>query len=281
MQRNDSQAEFWNSKSGQKWVSFEHELNSLFEGVNQELIRRACPKPNDNLLDIGCGTGATSRAMSPHLTPGGKVTALDISAPLLEQAKSRTHEAAVEMRYHLLDAQVDDIPGAPFDLVVSRFGVMFFADPVAAFANIHSHMAVGGRLIVVAWASMADNPWFKIPRDAAVARLGEPDPASPNAPGPMGFQNMDHVVEIFKSAGFANATGEACKVMLSHPGPAHKAAALAANLGPAARILKKYDGSSDDLAAIQGQILEQLQYLETTEGLNIPATLNIFEASRE
>ncbi|KAE9626451.1 methyltransferase domain-containing protein [Parasedimentitalea maritima] len=281
MQNNTAQIEFWNSHSGRRWVAYEDELNLVFQNVNSELIRRSQPAPGETVLDIGCGTGATGRAFSQHLAPGGTVTGLDISAPLLAQAENRAEESETEMRYHLLDAQVDAIPGGPFDLVVSRFGVMFFSDPVAAFANIHRHMASDGRLVVAAWAPIADNPWFKIPRDAAVAQLGEPDPTNPNAPGPLGFQNIDHVVGVLKSAGFANARGEVCKIMLSHPGPTHKLAALAANLGPAARILKKYDGNSDDLAAIQDGVLRQLQAFETSRGLNIPARLNVFEAIRE
>jgi SAM-dependent methyltransferase len=279
MQGNKAQADYWSSIPGLKWIKFEDELDVVFDSVNQELIRRARPKPGERLLDIGCGTGATTRAFSQHLGPSGYVTSLDISAPLLKQAESRATEFETESRFCLLDAQHDEISGAPFDIATSRFGVMFFSDPIAAFTNVRRHLKPDGRLVIAAWAPIKGNPWFKVPKEAAAARLGPPDPSYPNAPGPLGFQNRDYVVEALEEAGFKDAVGSVVNLELNHPGPLRDVAALASNIGPAARILKKYDGNKSDIEAIIQSVLEKFQVFDTSNGACIPARINFFEAT--
>jgi len=279
MQDNKAQTDYWSSLPGLKWIKFEDELDVVFDTVNQELIRRARPNPGEHLLDIGCGTGATARAFSQHLAPSGSVTSLDISAPLLKHAESRGSKPKVESRFCLLDAQHEVIPGAPFDIVTSRFGCMFFSDPMAAFTNVRRHLKPGGRLVIAAWAPMKGNPWFEAPEAAAVARLGAPDSTVPNAPGPLGFQNRDYVVELLAKAGFKDVVGSAVELVLNHPGPLRDVAALASNIGPAARILKKYDGDESDIKAIRQSVLEEFQTFDTSNGVHIPARLNFFEAT--
>jgi SAM-dependent methyltransferase len=279
MQDNKIQANYWSSTPGLKWIKFEEELDVVFDQVNQELIRRANPQSGEHVLDIGCGTGATSRAFSQHLAPDGSVTALDISEPLLKHAESRSAGSAVDSRYCFLDAQQDVIPGAPFDIVTSRFGIMFFSDPVSAFVNIRRHLTKNGRLIVAAWAPMKGNPWFEVPRNAAVAQLGPPDPSYPNAPGPLGFQNLEYVVDILKQAGFQDVVGETAEVTLRYPGPLREVAALASNIGPAARILKKYAGSNADIEAIRRTVMEEFRVFKSPTCIEIPAQLNFFVSS--
>ncbi len=279
MRDNKEQADYWSSASGLKWITFEQELDTVFERVNLELIRRARPTAGERVLDIGCGTGATTRAFARYLEPDGAITALDISEPLLTQAKARAGELTVNSSFHLLDAQQDSIPGTPFDLVTSRFGVMFFADPISAFANVRRHMRESARLVVVAWASMSENPWFDAPNNAAVERLGPADPMEKNAPGPLGFQDIDHVVGILKSAGFSDVTGEVANVTLVYPGALQNIASLASNIGPAARILKKYHGTRKDVETIQEAVLQKFRKFENSQGVDIPARLNFFEAT--
>ena len=278
MTGNRQQADYWSSESGVKWITFEQELDVVFEAVNTALIQRAAPEPGEKVLDIGCGTGATTRAFSPHLVPNGRITALDISEPLISQSKLRAKDGPEISQYYLMDAQHEKIPGAPFDLVISRFGVMFFSNPVVAFSNIRRHMNPDGRLMIAAWAEITNNPWFESPRDAAVARLGPPDKSEPHAPGPLGFQNVKHVTGILSDAGFQNVTGETAEIELLHPGPLESVAALASNIGPAARRLKKYRGSEEDIEAIKLFVLNKFRPFETTQGIRIPARLNFFSA---
>ncbi len=278
MGQNQSQAEYWNSASGRKWIGFEEELDRVFEAVNDELIERAQPGLNDRVLDIGCGTGATTRAFAQRLGASGSVTAIDISEPLLARARQRSSEVSAKTDYRLIDAQTDAIPGALFDLAVSRFGVMFFADPAAAFANIRSCLVPGGRIVFASWAALDGNPWFEAPRNGAVARLGPPDPSEPNSPGPLGFQSIDHVIGILAGAGFSDITAESTQIMLRHPGPVEAVAALAANIGPAARVLKKYNGNADDIEAITAHVVREFRTFESSDGVQIPARLNFFGA---
>ena len=278
MQDNAAQRKYWNSASGAKWITFEDELDAVLAAVNDALIWRVRPRPGEHVLDIGCGTGATTRAFAPHLAPGGAITALDISKTLLTQAQSRGANQKIETRFCLCDAQSDAIPGAPFDIATSRFGVMFFADPVAAFTNIRRHLRAGGRVVFAAWAAMKGNPWFEVPGAAAVRRLGPVDPIEPNAPGPLGFQNIDHVVDILARAGFRDVGGEVADLTLHYPGKLRGMAALASQLGPAARILRHYDGTSEDVAAIEAMVLDGFRGFETAQGVDIPARINFFQA---
>lgn len=280
MGENKSQAEYWSSTPGQKWIRFEEELDKVFETVNDQLIERAQPVPGERIVDIGCGTGATTRAFAERLGPTGSVTAIDISEPLLSRARDRSSEVSASTVYRLIDAQTDTIPDALFNLAISRFGVMFFADPVAAFQNIRSWLVPGGRVVLAGWAAIDGNPWFEAPRDGAVARLGPPDPSDPNSPGPLGFQNIDHIIAVLAKAGFSEINAERALVTLRHPGPVENVAALAANIGPAARILKKYSGNAEDVDTITAHVVNEFRKFESDEGILIPAWLNFFSASK-
>ncbi|UWR01914.1 class I SAM-dependent methyltransferase [Ruegeria conchae] len=278
MQPNQAQALYWNSESGQKWIWFENELDLVFSAVDDALIKRAATQPGERILDVGCGTGATTRAFVPRVAPNGQITAVDISPAFVAHARNRAEFAADNTEFVVADAQSVEIPGAPFDLVISRFGSMFFADPVEAFRNILKQMKPAGRLTIAAWAKARGNPWFEAPKTAAVKILGPLDQADPNAPGPLGFQNLEHVVSILKEAGFQNVDGEIASVVLSHPGPVERVAALASNIGPAARIIKKYDGSDGDIEAITEYVIADFQKYVGSQGVRIPANLNFFTA---
>ncbi|MEP4290929.1 MAG: class I SAM-dependent methyltransferase, partial [Rhizobiaceae bacterium] len=183
MTDNQKQADYWSSSAGLKWIQFEEELDTVFEAVNETLVNMAQPQCGERIVDIGCGTGATTRAFAEHLGPDGYISAIDISKPLLSHAKSRSRGVETRTNYSLTDAQADAMTDGPFDVAVSRFGVMFFADPVAAFRNIRKWLRPGGRLAIAGWASVDGNPWFEAPRDGAIAQLGPADPSDPHAPG--------------------------------------------------------------------------------------------------
>ncbi len=169
----------------------------------------AAPRPGDRVLDIGCGTGATAMPFAAAVAPDGHVTGIDISEPMLAQCRQNIAAAgAVNIELTLADAQVHRFAPDSFDLLISRFGVMFFADPVAAFTNLFAGLRNGGRLCMAVWSTIDDNVHWKIPFEIAVKHLGPPAPASPTEPGPMAFRDPAYLRDILAKAGFADISIE-------------------------------------------------------------------------
>ncbi len=192
---NAAQADFWNSDPGRRWVRFQEGLDSIHASVTDVLLSAARPQPGERVLDVGCGAGAQTFALASAVGPDGAVTGIDFSAPLLERAAERRDELGVgNVTFQLGDAAVESFPTGTFDLAASRFGVMFFDDPVAAFRNIAAALRPGGRIAFVAWQGQEHNPWFALPHRLAVERLGEGAPSLPDAPGPMAFRDADRVL---------------------------------------------------------------------------------------
>ena len=279
VEANADQTDYWNSAPGKKWILFQENIDTVFQSVNNRLIQRASPKPGEKVLDIGCGTGATTMDFASKIGPGGLVVGIDISRPLLDRANERRlHNQIDHIEYRLVDAQTHAFSRGGFDLLVSRFGVMFFDDPVAVFANLAVALRPGGRVSFVSWAAMAGNPWFEAPRDAAVARLGKPSPTSPTAPGPLGFADVDYVLDILRRAGYSNCSASVEKVDLFRPGSVEDVAFLASNIGPSARIVKEFDGNPEDVTEIGRSVAKEFLQYAVDGGIRIPAYLNFFDA---
>ena len=282
---NREQVDYWNAAPGRKWVTYQPGIDTTFLPVNRCLLNRARPQPGERVMDIGCGTGATTMDFAAALGPGGDVTGIDLSRPLLDHAicrrdGRRDKDRLAPIDFRLADAQTDDVDGLGCDLVFSRFGVMFFEDPVGAFRNILSALRPGGRIVFVSWAKLAGNPWFEVPRNAAVARLGRPEPTDPTAPGPLAFQDRTRVADILARAGFEDIVAEEERIHLFNPGRVSEVAGLASNIGPAARIVKEFDGGPQDVEAIRQMVADAFQVYATEYGMRIPANLNFFEATR-
>ncbi len=180
----------------------------------------------------------------------------------------------------LADAQTHPFDPESFDAVISRFGLMFFENPVAAFANMARGLKQHGRLVFAAWGTAAGNPWFTIPRDAAMARLGKPVPGDPFAPGPFAFQDIERVTKLMEKAGLKGVRGEMEIVQLTPHVNAGKAAKTAIRIGPAVRIMREFSGTEADAAAIEAAIAEGFSKFETGKGISVPATINFFAAGR-
>ena len=276
-QANADQAEYWNSPAGRKWVDHQRTMDTIMSGVLARLLHHAAPRPGERVLDIGCGTGASTFAVAEAVGPGGEVTGLDISELLLGHARARmVAEGSRRVAFLVGDAQTHDFAPGAADLVLSRFGVMFFEDPVAAFANMRRALRSGGRVAFVTWAAIDGNPWFRLPRDAAIARLGRPAPASPRAPGPLAFAEIDYVCGILGDAGFSDAAGVEEEVWLEHPGGLEAIGPLAVNIGPAMRIANELGATDEDMTAIGAAILEAFRPYETGTGIRIPGRFNFF-----
>ena len=274
---NADQADYWSSPAGQTWSTHQAQLDTLLSDALETALERAAPQAGERVLDIGCGTGASSLRLSSLVGQTGQVTALDISGPLLDHARARSDAAASNLEFVLGDAQTHDFPTGASDLVFSRFGVMFFADPVAAFANLRRASKPRGRLTMICWQSAPDNPWFMLPMKAAMARLGKPEPMDPHAPGPMAFKDIDRVTGILSDAGWRDATGEPVEVDLIPPQSLDEAAEFATTVGPATRLLREKGGTDEDAAAIRAATAEALaQYQGEDDGLRLPGRLVIY-----
>jgi SAM-dependent methyltransferase len=278
---NAAQAEYWTSAAGPSWALFQNDLDVMHEGVSARLIETAAPVAGETVLDIGCGAGATSMALATAVGPGGSVLGIDISSTLLDRAEQRRKEAGLEnVQYVLTDAQTHPFAPDGFDLVISRFGVMFFADPVAAFQNLLAALRPGARLAFASWAEAGANPWFTLPKDVAARVLGEPAPTPPRAAGPLAFAETDYVLGILQQAGFSDCAFERTPIGLFHPGGVEAVMRLVPVVGPVARIVREFDGSADDVEKIMREVAVTMRQYETDGGVRIPATINIFTASK-
>ncbi|SFD77827.1 class I SAM-dependent methyltransferase [Roseivivax sediminis] len=272
---NAAQADAWGGDMGKRWVRRDADLDRQMEEVSDAVLSRAGLQPGERVLDIGCGSGALSRRAAEAVGSGGRVTGLDLSDLLLALARER---APANMEVLHGDGQVFDFGGARYDAAISRFGVMFFDDPVAAFANIGGALAPGGRLAMACWASAEANPWFRDPKAAAEARLGRTPPADPDAPGPLAFRDADRVFGILSAAGFSEREVETIDLMLHQPDGWPAMERMLPEIGPIPGVMREYDGTQDDLRAILGSLRETWARYLGPEGLRMPARVHIYRA---
>lgn len=274
---NAGQIDFWNGEVGQRWLRREADLEAMNRPVNDHLLAEARLFPGARVVEIGCGSGGLALRLAGAV-PEGEVVALDISAPLLRRARARRDAAGLRnLTFREADAQTAVLPG-PFDLAVSAFGMMFFEDPVAAFANIRRAMRPHGRLLFATFAAPAGNPWFGIPRRIAAAHLGEPPEGPATAPGPLAFADGPWVTGMMRQAGWAEPSVETRPFDFHHPAGAAAAADLAVELGPAAFMLRITGASAAHRTAVRDAIEAAFASLAQDGGLHLAVDLNIYEA---
>jgi SAM-dependent methyltransferase len=252
----------------------------MHAGVTDLLLAEAAPAPGEAVIDIGCGAGATTLAFAAAVGPAGRVLGVDISGQLLARAAERAAAAGLgRIGWLHADAQAGPLPDG-FDVAVSRFGMMFFDDPVAAFARIGATLRPGGRLVFAAWGPAEANPWFGEAFRAALRRLGPAPPTAPDAPGPLAFADRARVLGLLRDAGLADCAAEARQVGLHLPGGLAAALDLAGDVGPAKRLLRERGGTAADRAAIADELAARLARYVTADGIRIPAEVNLFRARR-
>jgi SAM-dependent methyltransferase len=275
---NAEQRQFWNSAFGEKWVAYQDDLETLHGPMNEPLLARANIGDGMRVLDVGCGSGSVARRAAEMAGPDGAVTAVDISEVLLGTAMSATARPdGAPIEYLLADAQTHDFEPASFDRVISRMGVMFFADPVAAFANLLRAARPGAGFSAIVWRSGEANPWFRIPTQAAVAVLGPID-SDPKAPGPLAFADVDRAMSLLAAAGWKDVSADPLAVTLETRGSAQEAAESVGSLGPAARIMKAKGATEAQAERIVAAIAEGFFRFETAHGLRVPVTMTLLAA---
>ncbi|WNH52320.1 class I SAM-dependent methyltransferase [Stenotrophomonas oahuensis] len=197
-----TQTELWNGPAGHAWVTAQRILDEMFNGFATHLAQTVPTNANWRVLDVGCGTGDTTLTLARRLGPGGRATGIDLSAPMIEVARQRAVDAALPVEFIAADAGQPPLPAASIDHIVSRFGVMFFDNPVQAFTRLRETTRQGGTLHAVVWRSAADNPFMTTAERAAASLLPLP-PRVPDGPGQFAFADADKVRWILESASWS------------------------------------------------------------------------------
>ena len=233
------QRAYWNSEATRRWVTEQARIDRLFEGVTEAALAAAAPKPGESVLDIGCGTGTTLLRLAEAVGPGGAVLGVDISEQQLTVARRRIDASGVaQARVALDDAATRDFPAAVFDLAFTRFGVMFFADPIAAFSNIRRAMKPGGRLALAVFRPGADNPWATASLAAIRHLVTPPTPPGPEEPGQFSWGDPARVRRILDGAGFRDVALTPLDLAFKVGASAAEAAEFATFIGQGARLLR-------------------------------------------
>jgi SAM-dependent methyltransferase len=193
----------WKGQSGERWVAYQSRLDAMMAVFGQAAIAAAAPLEGDRVLDVGCGAGASSLDLAGRVGAGGHVLGVDISEPLIGRARALTPQD-VPAVFKVADASSIALPKGAFDILYSRFGVMFFDDPTAAFAHMRHALKPGGRVAFVCWRGMGENDWARLPMGAMKDILPPVTPPDPQAPGPFSFGDPGHVEHILTAAGFTD-----------------------------------------------------------------------------
>lgn len=280
MDVNAGEREFWSGKVGEVWVAFEDELEGYHSVFNTPLLEAADLAPGQRVLDIGCGTGAVSRLAAQSVGQNGAVTGLDISSTMLDGARALSTTAnGAPVTYLEADAQTHGFAPAAFDRIISRMGVMFFADPVAAFANILKAASPDACFAAICWRRGMDAPWFTLSRKALSAVLGPPDEMPhPHAPGPMAFADEDRVIALLSAAGWIEAEVQKTPLSIRVEGGPMDLANVMARVGPAAREIRQGGHSQEVIDAIFAAIAEQFSPFDKGGHLEVPVVMNLFTA---
>jgi SAM-dependent methyltransferase len=269
---NAEQIAYWNELAGAKWLAFEPLLDAQISSLGLAVMDRARTSPGQRVLDVGCGCGQTSLQLGERVGATGVVTGIDVSRVMLERARTRVRDAGLgQVRFENGDAQTFSFERASFDLVFSRFGVMFFADPTAAFANLHGALAPGGRLALLCWQGLDRNPWMRVPLAAVARHIALPAPPAPGTPGPFALADAERVRGILEDAGFADVAFESleCEVLIGGGVDLERSVGFALQMGPAGAALREA-GEATRLAAAES-VREALAPYTTPEGVRMPS----------
>jgi SAM-dependent methyltransferase len=277
---NAQQIEYWNEVSGAKWVALNDVIDAQIEPLGSAGIQQAGIRAGARVLDVGCGCGQTTLQLAEAVGSGGTVVGVDISAPMLARASERAAGSGfsnIELKN--ADAQTFAFDGS-FDHVFSRFGVMFFAEPERAFANLWSALKPGGRLTCLTWQALPQNPWMLVPVAAAAKHLPPGEPPAPDAPGPFAFADADRVAGILTAAGFTNVHHESLtrELLVGGGGGLDETVEFALQLGPLGAALRA--AGEAVRAAAAREVRAALEPYHDGEGVRMPAAAWIVTAVR-
>ena len=234
------QAEFWNEAGGKMWVDNIEQTHALLKPLGDAVQNRAAVCEGESVLDIGCGGGLNSVELAVRVGSAGHVLGVDVSEPILDYAQAQPG-LPLNLEFLCADGATEDLGSARFDLLFSRFGVMFFDNPKAAFTRLRGTLKPGGRLAFMCWQAPALNTWLSVPMAAIFEVVPPPEPQpDPRAPGPFAFAEEAWVREILDDAGYADITIESQELDIPM-GAMDDAVAYMMRFGPAVEFLAQAD----------------------------------------
>ena len=276
---NDEQFEFWNEGIGKKWVEEDDSMNERLSILTKELFLRSNINRNDKILDIGCGGGQTSFEASEMVGENGYVVGADISKILLDLAKSK-YANTKNLEFKYCDVQNYKFRENSFNKVISRFGVMFFENPIEAFKNIYNSIQEGGSLNFVCWTNVMENEFFTDPTNIIIKHLNKEFPEITRAPGPLAFSEAYYVKEILVSSQFKNVKVEKVYSSISTNDSAEKDGDLLLKLGLGGRLLADANLSKKELSVIRDEMVEISQKRLKNGKITYKACLNYVSATK-
>ena len=241
-QLQQEQTEYWNGQGGETWLAQFDVIDQFLVPFQTAVLDAAGIRDGEFAIDIGCGTGGTALPLAQKAGPSGHVLGVDISEPLIAEAKRRAEKAGVSnVGFEVADAGTYEFEPHKADLLFSRFGVMFFGDSFGAFKNIRKGIKPGGRVAFVCWQEIQKNPFFLVPMGAAFEVLPPPEPQPPRTPGPFAFGEKDYLLDILKTADFGNVEieGFAAEMAVPDDFSAERAAEFFVTFGPTKRLLEE------------------------------------------
>ena len=276
---NDEQYEFWNKGIGQKWVKEDDSMNERFTILTKEFFSRAKINKDDRVLDIGCGGGITSFEASKLVGENGYVIGADISEILLDLAK-RKYSNIKNLEFKYCDVQNYEFEKKSFSKVISRFGIMFFENPIKAFKNINDSIQNGGSLNFVCWTNVMENEFFTAAANIIIKYLNKDFPEISRAPGPFAFSEEEYVKQILEASAFKNVKVEKVYSLISTNDSAVKDGDLLFNIGLAGRLLSEESLPEEELSIIRDEIIEMSKKRQENGITTYKACLNYVSATK-
>ncbi|WP_437938074.1 class I SAM-dependent methyltransferase [Sorangium sp. So ce341] len=279
---NADQIQYWNEVAGPKWVALHDVISAQIRPLGALAMDRAGIAAGERVLDVGCGIGDTTLELGRRVGPWGAVVGVDVSAPMLERARAAAQAAgAANVAFENADAQTAALPG-PFDVLYSRFGVMFFADPAAAFANLRKALRRGARLAFVCWRSLKENPWLSVPTVTVGRHLPLPQP-DPHAPGPFALADAARVGDVLSRAGFVRAHCEPIDQELSVAGgrSLDETVDFLLKMGPASAALREANAAPELVERVRADLREAIAPHAGPEGVRMGSAVWVVTAAAE
>jgi SAM-dependent methyltransferase len=268
------QAAYWNGPGGEGWLAAYQRIQRAIGDIGDVGLAAAAPQHGEHVIDIGCGTGDTTAALARAVGLTGHVLGVDISEPLITAARSQRLDNAT---FVVGDAATHPFQAGHYELVFSRFGVMFFADPVAAFRNIRRALKPAGRLVFIAWRTPQENPWGTTPVRAAQPFLPPQPRPGPEDPGQFAFGDRARVERILGEAGFKALRFEPIDRQIWMGDTVAEVVAGAGKFGPLARAFAGAEPAAIEKA--KQAIAEVLTPHEGSEGVRLPGACWLVRAS--